>query len=149
MTGTKAFKKWLKRIEDVTTPWTEQEIIYFRKAVGSSGLGDPAERALLRDKFAETVERIGGYRITREHCQKGTGYVLTKSLRKDGHLRKGSKFTKWQLGTFQNLSHHLLVDLYFSGNQYRDHYLPVYRAVSKMGDSVDYIGATYDMIQVI
>lgn len=49
----KAFKKWVARIEDTTTPWSEQDIIYFRKAVGSSGIKDIAERELLRRMFAE------------------------------------------------------------------------------------------------
>lgn len=148
-TTSRAFKKWLKRIEDTETPWTEKDIIYFRKAVGSSGLKDPTERALLRSLFVQTAESIGGYRITREHCAKGTGYVLSKSLRQDGRPRKGCIFTPWQLGIFQNLQEHRLVDLWFNGNAYFHHFLPVYRAIAKFGDTVDYVGTTYSLMRVI
>ena len=70
--------------------------------------------------------------------------------------RPGDSWKREQLGSYiQRLElvlastvEHTLVGLYPSGGTVFQHYLPIYRA--KAGDkSFDYIGATYDQMEVI
>lgn len=142
---TTAFDRWLKRVKDVITPWTEHEIIYFRKAIGVSGLVDPAERAFLRSEFEACAASIG-YRITAEQDSKGRGYLLSMSLRRDGRTkRKGCILGDHELCVLKELDRHYLVGLASNGPCF----LPVYRAVAVGGESFDYIGATYEMVRVV
>lgn len=140
-----AYKKWLARIEDKKTAWTEQEIIFFRRAIGQCGLKDPAERALLRSLFADAVENEG-YKITREQDMKGLRYLLDKSLKKNGEHRKGSKFGTFELAVLLHFSHHTLSGLY--RDTYCEHYLPIYRAYDTEGNWFEYVGTTYEQIQI-
>lgn len=146
--STKAFKKWVARIEDTTTPWSEQEVIYFRKAIGSAGLKDAAERGLLRRMFNEKALAEPGYRITAAHDIKGQQYMLSKSLKLNGTVRRGNKLGQFELAVMKNLSHHLFVGLY-RPQENLNYFLPIYRAISITGAYFDYVGATYEMVKVI
>jgi hypothetical protein len=149
MQTSKAYKKWEARINDLTTPWTESDVIYFRKATGHSGLKDRGERVALQALFRDTIGHAGfdGYRITRQHDVKGQAYVISNSQRVDGQLRKGSKFSARELQVFKQLEHHLLVGMWFP--QYgNDCWFPIYRAVSPVG-YVEYVGVTYEQMTVI
>lgn len=144
--STKAYDKWLSRVNNAETPWSEQEIIYFRKAVGASGIQDACLRETLREKFAD-VAYSPGYRITREHSEKGRAYLLAKSLKKDGTPRKGCRLGDFELGVLRNLEEHRLVGLERASAG--EHYWPIYRAIAEDGTSFDYVGATYELVQVI
>lgn len=149
MNSSKAYLKWEARVNDTTTPWTEQEVIYFRKATGHSGLKDRNERIALQALFRDTIGHDGfqGYRITRQHDVKGQAYVISKSERVNGQPRKGTKFSARELQVFKQLEHHLIVGMYFP--QYGlDCWLPIYRAVAPCG-YVEYVGATYELMVVI
>lgn len=143
-----AFKKWKARIENLSCPWTENDIIYFRKAVGHNGLQDPAERALLISLFNTMISDTDGVFITEQHSRKGQIYLLENSLKKNGDPRKQNIFGEYELHILKNLSHHLFVGLYRNG-LFCDHYFPIYRAVDKDGNYMDYVGATYSQCVVL
>jgi hypothetical protein len=146
--NSKSFKKWLARIEDTKTPWTEKDIIYFRKAVGRSGLKDRTESALLISKFEHMLDNIGGYRITREQDEKGRVYLLDNSVKKNGQLRKHNKLGQFEINVLRNLDFHFFCGLHQT-QAYYEHYLPVYRAVAKDGSYFEYIGAMYFHVEVL
>ncbi len=143
----KTYEKWRVRIIDHDTPWTENEIIYFRKAIGQCGMKDPVQRASLRNLFFINTESIY-YRITDEQSERGRDYLLSKSLKLNGERRTGCKLDSYELNVLRNLDHHLFVGLECSTAGLA-HYFPVYRAVSKTGDSFDYVGATYSQMEVL
>lgn len=145
----KAYVKWESRINDLSTPWSEQEIIYFRKATGHSGLKDKGERIALQALFRDSIGYDGfeGYRITRAQDVKGQAYVISKSQRVDGTLRKGTKFSFRELRVFKELEHHLLVGMYFPQHGL-DCWFPIYRAVALCG-WVEYVGATYEQMTIV
>lgn len=144
----KAYVKWLARIQDTDTPWSEQDIVYFRKAIGSSGLSSVSERADLKARF-EALAVGGSYKIGHGHSNKGATYLLNKSLRKDGARRKGCKLGERELAVLRDISHHLFVGLYNQGQHIYESYLPVYRAVAADGSTFEYVGATYDLVQIV
>jgi len=148
MQRSKSFKKWLARIEDTKTPWTEHDIIYFRKAIGHSGLKDRSEAELLYSRFDKMVDKIGGYRITSEQDEKGRVYLLDSSLKKNRQPRKMNKLGGFEIGVLKNLDFHFFCGLY-NNNPYYEHYFPVYRAVAKDGTYFEYIGATYFQVEVL
>lgn len=148
MQNSKSFKKWLARIEDTKTPWTEHEIIYFRKAIGSSGLKDREEAAMLVSRFERMVHNIGGYRITYEQDEKGRLYLLHNSLKQNGQLRKNNKLGQFEIDVLRNLDFHFFCGLY-QMQAYYEHYLPVYRAVAKDGSYFEYIGVAYFYVEVL
>lgn len=142
----KAYDRWLARINDTTTPWLETDVIYFRKAVGQSGIQDPTTRAELRGLFADHAY-AQAYRITDAHSEKGRAYLLGKSLKQNGARRKGCRLGAFEIGVLKQLSHHYLVGLERDRNV--EHFLPIYRAVAINGDYFDYIGATYDQVEIL
>lgn len=151
----KSYVKWLARVKDVKTPWTEEEIIYFRKAVGRSGIKDQELKLDLLYEFNMRAD-AKGYRITFGHDVKGQHYMLSKSLRKDGTLRKGSKLGYREITILKTLKHHKLVGVrnmvptnFTYSNMENAYFLPIYRAVSRSGESFDYIGTTYEQVEVI
>lgn len=144
----KSYRKWEARINDHASPWTESEIVYFRKATGPFGLKDRGERVALQALFRDTLTDIDGYRITRQQDVKGQAYVLTKSLKKNFERRKGCKFTDLELKVFKELEHHLLVGMYFPQHGL-EWWLPVFRAIGGDGAWVEYVGAPYELMVVL
>lgn len=144
----KSYEKWFAKCSDVQ--WTESDVIYFRKAIGLSGLHHSELRVSLRNRFYHSMP-INGYRLTREQQDKGTEYLLSKSLKKDGSRRKGCKLGTYELGILLSAKvQHSLVGLHDNSGPitHGNHYLPVYRAQAN-GRYFDYIGAVYDMVEVI
>lgn len=144
----KAVDKWMRRLQDHKTPWTEQEIISFRKALGFCGLKDKDERGLLLAEW----EHSDGYRITRQHDAKGQAYMLSKSLKADCKTkRKGCKLTDFDIRVLRELDYHLFIGLYSQKNGLGETlgYLPVYRAISIGGAWFEYIGTMYEQTQVL
>lgn len=139
----KAFKKWSARIENGPLTWTEHEIIYLRKAIGYCGLKSNDERQILRYKFQVYCEK-NCVVITKVHDRKGQNYMLSKSLKQNGQLRKNNKLSGKQIEIMKALDFHRIIGLY---NTAGNNILPVYRAVSKVG-SFDYTGATYEIITI-
>lgn len=150
MNKSKAFTKWLARVKDTKTAWTESEVIYFRKAIGICGLKDQEERLILKMEFEERASNKG-YSILPEHNEKGRNYLLSKSLKKNGQVRKGSKLGARELDIMLNLKHHKLTALYPQCNGFGQAlgYLPVYTAYDRKGNHFQYIGATYEMMQIV
>ena len=148
----KTASKWLARINDTTTPWSESEIIYFRKAVGYCGLKNVDEREMLLTAFQKKCDAINGYMITEEQSLKGQHYLLTNTVKKSGQYRKGAKLGDRELDIMRNLSHHLFVGLYaeYNGAGEVMSYLPIYRAVSIMvSASFEYVGTRYEQLEVV
>lgn len=137
----KSYNRWLTRVKDFQTPWTEKEIIYFRKAVGQAGIKNSTERM-------DLLMRVSGrkYRITTDHSEKGRNYLLNKTLKRNGGLRKGAKLGRRELQILRNLSHHNFVGLYEYCPGY---YFPIYEAVSLNGKTFSYIGCTYSQLEVL
>jgi hypothetical protein len=148
----KAYIRWRARILDISTPWTENDIIYFRKAIGGAGLKDTTERDDLRKLFEVTCDKLGGFRITTEQSERGRDYLLSKSLKLNGDRRLGCRLDNREIAVLKDLDHHLFVGLYsqpIGGGFASGCYLPVYRAVSRDGGTFEYVGATYDLVQVV
>lgn len=148
MSTNKAFDKWMARIQDTKTPWTEQEIIYFRKAIGLAGIKSEHLRNCLRTAFNSMNPY---YSITREQSEKGRKYLLDKSLKKNGQKRKGCKLGEWELDILRNPDMvHYFVGLH-QPQASLEYYLPVYRAIVT-GETCwyfEYIGASYELMEVI
>lgn len=139
----KAARKWMTRLADTVSPWTENDIIYYRKAISQCGLKSAEEKLALHEAFADK-----GYRITAEQDAKGRNYLLSNSLKKDGTPRKGNVLGDAEIRIMQNLKHHLFVGVYHKGGFY-NYYLPVYRAIAKDGSYFEYIGTMYKHVEVL
>lgn len=146
-----AYGKWMTRLRDTNNVWTENDIIYFRKAIGYCGIKDPELRKQLRKQFDVFAEKNEGYLITNEQSEKGRTYLLDRSLRKNGELRKGCKLGSREIDILRDLDYHRFVGLWEQHNGFGDvmGYLPVYRAVAQNGNSFEYVGATYEMMEVV
>jgi hypothetical protein len=150
MKTSKAFKRWKARIEDTKTPWTEKEIVYFRAAIGKSGLARDEERHTLKDLFKEMIDNTGGVRITQVQDIKGQQYLLNNSLKLNGEPRKNNILGSMELNILKTLDYHLFVGVYNPvGFQGFDSYLPIYRAISTSGAFFEYTGTVYDQITII
>lgn len=139
-------EKWMRRVLDIETPWTEHEIIYFRRAVGVSGIRDEDAKAVLRSMFTETAT-AGRYRITTSQDEKGRAYLLSKSLLRNGTPRKGCRLGARELDILSNFSHHTLIGLYRPQAGY-EHFLPIYKMHSLDGRSFEYVGTVYEQLLV-
>ena len=148
MKTNKTYIKWKTILENKAQgqPWTEHEIIYFRKAIGMAGIKDAELRHKLKNMFFELMP-IGGYNITNEQSQKGTNYLLKNSYKLNGQLRKNNIFGDRELNILKNCFEHKLIDLY----QYNqaEYYSPVYSAIDTDGNSFDYLGVSYSMIRIV
>lgn len=144
---TKSYKKWLARVRDTKTPWTENEIIYFRKAIAR---GDMDYRVALRLEFGD-YSGDTGYKITKEQSEKGRNYLLTNSLKKDGTKRKGCKLGERELDILRNLKEHRLVGLFENSGLHNPYTytLPIYRAIARNGEYFEYIGTKYDQLEIV
>lgn len=139
MESSKTFLKWEKRVQDTATPWTENEIIYFRKAVGSSGLKDELERQSLREQFEQRAKK--GYGITPEQTEKGINYLKNTCFKKNGSLRDTKKrmtFGLREIAIIKDFYEFKFVGIYdASPNHYR-FYTPVYRVIDSRGNAFEY-----------
>lgn len=150
----KAFKKWKDLIDskrETNQPWKESEIIYFRKAIGPSGLKDKNQRDELRDYFEECMPS-DGYNITSEQKEKGITYLLENSYKKNGSLRKNNIFGSFELEIIKNFCDFKFVGLYSQltlGGFDMGYTVPIYRCISKDGSYFDYTGCAYSMIKVL
>jgi hypothetical protein len=136
----KTFRKWSARVLDVDTPWTENEIIYFRKAVNSSSSLPVELRKALKDAF-ESITNEQGYKITSEQTDKGIQYIRNRAFKRNGSLRraKSNPFNTREAHIINNFSHFEFVGLYdANGNGYMQYYVPVYRVIAKDGTAFEY-----------
>jgi hypothetical protein len=145
----KAYANWLDKLESAEV-FTENDVIYLRKAIGYSGLADEGQRHALK---YELYKRLSGrgIRLTLAQQRKGTEYLLGKSLRKDGKPRKGCKLNAREIAILQSRNvTHRWVDIYPQANGFGKvlGYLPVYRAEAG-ADSFDYVGTVYDLMTVV
>lgn len=132
----KTFTRWLKRVQDVATPWTENEIIYFRKAIGSSSTITDEQRQQLRAIFDGHE-----YDITPDQTTKGIEYLInsvwTKAM-KPRRTAKAKVFGERERDIIANFYEFKFVGLQnVSQNSYR-FYVPVYRVVAQDGSSFEY-----------
>lgn len=149
MKTSKAFKKYEELLKNKKHVFTQSEIIYFRKAIGVAGLKNIHERQELINLFMDNQK---GYRITREHDELGRNYLISKSLKKNGQFRKGSKLGERELNILYNFSHHMFMGLQSQNSNrgfYDNWYLPIYRAYDKKGNYFDYIGTVYEQVRVL
>ena len=81
----KTFEKYMNRINDKKTPWSETDIKYFRKAVGSCSSLPLELRKQLWEAFnnQETIE----YKITKEQSATGIEYLKRKAFKANGQPR--------------------------------------------------------------
>lgn len=135
----KTFRKWSKRVLDYETPWTENEIIYFRKALGSSGFKDRELAKVLLNAFENVLSRVS-YKITPEQTDKGIAYIKNACFRRNGTLRraKTNPFGQREAEIILNFSHFEFVGLNntsFTGYAF---YVPIYKVVARDGSSFEY-----------
>ena len=123
----RTFKKWLKRVQDDKTPWTENEIIYFRKFIRGGEHG----RYLL-SLFKQE------YSITQEQTIKGIEYLRNTVFKKNGKFRntKNMPFGEREIDIIKDFKEFKFVALYPIG--YAAYYLPVYRVIDNQGNSFEY-----------
>lgn len=148
-TKNNSYKKWYKLIETklkyANAPFSEHEVIYFRKSVGASGIKDQGLRADLKRHFYASMPE-DGYNITLEHQQKGIDYLMANTFKKNGTLRKNNMFGSFELEVLKNYSHFKFVGLHRAGMS--DYVLPLYECIAHNGDSFTYIGTVYSCIEV-
>lgn len=149
----KTFAKWLARVLDTTTPWSENDIIYFRKAVGHCGIKDVELRRILVDKFNETVSKIGGYDITPDQSNKGLDYIKSVAMRRDGtpSQSKDNCFGAREISIMNDFSKFTFAGLYEQVNGIGEvmGYLPIYETFGTDGNSFEYVGAAKGIMQVV
>lgn len=145
----KAFDKWLSKLRDTGfyDTWSKNDITYFRKAIGPSGLNSEELRAILVDEFNYIIEKTDqGIPLTAEHSEFGRQYLLDNTLRKNGTFRKRAALGQREVDILNDFDCHYWAGLYDTGNGY---YWPIYRAVGNSGDWFDYLGVTYESMKVI
>ena len=149
MKQNKAYIKWLNLIdskrENFNAPWSESEIIYFRKAIGLAGINDVKLRSNLLDYFNSSMPDEG-FNITLDQKEKGINYLLSNTYKKNGTLRKNNIFGTFELNVLKQYEDFKLISLYEYGNG--GYYLPVYRCISKNGSYFDYLGTVYSQIKI-
>jgi len=133
LTKNKTVSKWLKRVRDRETPWTENEIIHFRKFIGRSGYGDEFTRMELCRMFS------GPYDITAEQSAKGIDWLKRFAFKADGQPRqtKNMPFAERELNIIRNFHEFKFTGVY-NTNQNYDFYIPVYQVIDKDGNSFEY-----------
>lgn len=148
MSTNKTYKKWLLRVLDTDTPWTEQQIIFFRMYLRANDSKYPELRRMFQD-----IGSSVGYDITQEHSDKGRDYLIRNSWYKNGlRIRKGNILGIREKEVVRNLSHHKLVGLYQQFNPYsmgNSYTLPIYRAIARDGAIFEYTGTIYPLIEII
>lgn len=144
----KTYTKWSKRVIDAITPWTENDIIYFRKYIGSSGGTDDTQRNMLLTLFNSVVD---GYSITPDQTTKGIDYLRNAIWTSKGKPRRTAKakvfgsreraiildFNQFKFVGVQDISH----------SEYR-FYVPVYRVIANNGAYFEYTTNMGNMVIV-
>jgi len=142
----KTYNKWLARILDKRTPWTEQDIIFFRKAVKEVSL----EADRLRIKFEQKCP-IKGYHITAEQTEKGLNYIRKLAFSSNGKLRhtKDNPFNDREAAIIADFYEFRFVGLAQMPPYYGSFYFtaPIYRVVGNNGKSFEYLGVHKSMIE--
>jgi len=135
----KSFDKWLKRIQDDKTAWTENEIRYFRKQIGSSSTLTSEQKRELINGFR------GPYQITEEQSKTGIEYLRRKAFKTNGKPRntKDYPFSDHELAIIKDFERFEFWSIYDASNSWGGctWYLPVYRVYSKSGEFFDYVGS--------
>ncbi len=143
----KTYKKWKTRIES-PTPWTEKDIIYFRKYLNGNGKYSDE----LYELFYENMPN-GGYDITPEQSQKGIDYLRTKSFKKNGQptTRALQIFTEYQLNTIKDFYEFKLTNLYDTSVYWggRPNLVAVYSCADSTGDCFEYLGIPFDLTRIV
>lgn len=143
----KTYIKYNKLLEEKATgiPWTESEIIYFRKYINTRNLDSD-----LIPKFYRCMPE-NGYQLTAAQDQKGTNYLLNNSIKKNGQLRKGSKLDSHEINILLNSPTNTFIGLQdLNTMKYGfTQYVAVYRMTDKDGRWFEYTGVTYSMLEVI
>jgi hypothetical protein len=150
----KSYKKWKDLINSkmrcYNAPWTESEIVFFRKAIGYCGLKDVELRSKLHDHFHDHMPKEG-YNISMDQAQKGINYLRSKTYKLNGDLRKGNIFGEFERSVINNFRHFKFVGLYPQTNGTGETlgYLPVYRCIAENGCYFDYTGTAYQAIEIL
>lgn len=135
------FNKWLNQTEREC--WSEKDIIYFRKAINSSAIS-PEQHDLLMD----AVEGKS-YALHPEQQDKGTRYLLSKSLKLNGTPRKHNKLSPECISILRNDPVHRLVGFRNLNPYGMNSYVAVYEAKDSFGRCFRYTGVTYDLLDVL
>ena len=142
----KTFKKWLDRVKDHETPWTENDIIFYRKYVGCNGSANKEQKQILKQLFESGIE----YSITQDQTEKGLNYIKNKALKKNGKLRntKNQPFGNREVTIIKNFKEFKFVGLY-SASRHNDFTKPIYKVIAKNGMYFEYIAGSFGDIEVI
>ena len=151
----KTLNKWMNLVDDkikwANAPFSEHEIVYFRKAIGSCGLKDSDHRVRLLDHF-ENLMPVDGYNITEEQKTKGINYLRENTYKKNGQLRKNNIFGDFERHVIENYVDFKFIGVYPATNGLglnSGYYSPIYRCIASDGTYFDYIGVAYSMIRVL
>lgn len=142
LTGySKTTKKWMGVITK-EQPITENEIIYFRKAIGSSSKLAQWEKQDLKATLEEQVEKRRGLNITPEQSEKGIEWLTKFVFNSKGERRKdkasNAAFGAYEVNCIKNFYGFTFQGVYSAGNGYYSFYKPIYRLTATNGDWFDY-----------
>ncbi len=132
----KTFRKYKALVEK--RKWTENEIIYFRKALGYCGNFDDSQKGYLLAALAENE-----HDITLEQEAKGIEYLRNLAFKQDGSLRKTKDypFGGYELNILRDFYEFKFVNLAPERNGMGEVmcYSAVYRVYDTKGNSFDYV----------
>lgn len=82
-------------------------------------------------------------RIRKEQAKKGITWLRNQARTPKGKERKTNPFKEYELSILDNFSHFLLVGFIDIGHSGFSNYLPIYRVVSKSGNSFEYFSGSW------
>lgn len=141
----KTFKKW-KQVLENRDFITERDLISIRNVINRAFATGNDEAVQYANKLLLIFE-IKTFRLEQEHSEKGTNYILSKSLKKNGEYRKNNKITS----AHEYILHgdgikHVLIGLYNIGEGRATHFVPLYRVISDNG-YFKYTGVAYPLMK--
>ena len=140
---TKANKQWMQKLQDANHIWTENEIKYFIKAIGHCG---SEYKNFLKEEYF--LSNVSIRKITKEQMTKGINYLLAKSFKQNGQLRKTNKLGMKELSILKDCIRVEWIAL----KEYKDfvyNYLPIYRYTDFKGNYFDATGTVYSLLEVV
>lgn len=131
----KTYLKWLDRILNTKTPWTENEIIYFRKYLGTLAHNNQLLFKSLKSEF----DRIGLYSITQEQSLKGINWLNKYAFKSNGQLRnaKGMVFGNREASIIKQFKEFRFTGLHPIGHSWT-YFAPIYEVIAIDGRSFEY-----------
>ena len=141
----KTYNKWLKRCKDNKTPWTENEIKYFRKALASL-LNSIVDADRTDGQYLlETFRSKAPFKITQEQSIKGIEWLKRVCFKSNGQIResKSRPFERWTCESLKQIlpkfKYWTLDDIQNCSDNFYQWFGPVYTLHTKNNMSFSYL----------